>query len=258
MTRGLHRWHRRIGLVAVVWLVLVASTGILLNHSADLGLAERQSGLAELPWVTGVDEASTGYLVDGRWIVGSTDGIVYGDRWVVGEGASLRGALAVGELVAIAVDDAVWWLDPAGDVVDRIEVPAGAIVRLGLSNGRLVVETVDRERYRIDIDGLAWERHDAAEPVWSVARPVGDGWRRPDRAGAGVDLERLVLAIHSGRIIHPEWGPWLLDLVAVAMLLLGGSGLWIWRGRRRRSRRDVPGPAPSRTAPARRKKGTIS
>ena len=35
----LWRWHRRLGLLAALFVLLVASSGIVLNHTAGFGLA---------------------------------------------------------------------------------------------------------------------------------------------------------------------------------------------------------------------------
>jgi uncharacterized iron-regulated membrane protein len=53
--------------------------------------------------------------------------------------------------------------------------------------------------------------------------------------GTGLSLERVLLDLHSGRILG-EAGVWLVDAAALLFLLLAGSGVWLW-GRRRASAR---------------------
>jgi len=44
----IRRWHRRIGVVVSLWLILLAVTGILLNHSDDLSL---QKSYVNYDWI---------------------------------------------------------------------------------------------------------------------------------------------------------------------------------------------------------------
>ena len=41
LVNWLWRWHRRLGLAAALFVLLLAGSGILLNHTADLGLERR-------------------------------------------------------------------------------------------------------------------------------------------------------------------------------------------------------------------------
>ena len=49
--------------------------------------------------------------------------------------------------------------------------------------------------------------------------------------GRGLTLERVMLDLHSGRIFG-DFGIYIMDAAAVALLWLSGSGLWVWWSRR--------------------------
>ena len=49
--------------------------------------------------------------------------------------------------------------------------------------------------------------------------------------GRGLTLERVLLDLHSGRIFG-EYGTYIMDAAAVALLWLSCSGLWVWWRRR--------------------------
>ncbi len=76
--------------------------------------------------------------------------------------------------------------------------------------------------------GVSWAT--AAPPDQELARALRNTWR-----GTGLPLERVLLDLHSGRILG-EAGVWLVDAAALLFLLLAASGLWLW-GRRRASAR---------------------
>ena len=45
--------------------------------------------------------------------------------------------------------------------------------------------------------------------------------------GKGVSLEQFFLDLHNGNIIK-GFGKWLLDIIAIFLLLISISGIWIW------------------------------
>ena len=61
--------HRRLGMVVVLFLLLLTVTGVLLNHSEDMGLAEQPvsgfigSMIYDLDNVSGVEA----WQVNGQW-----------------------------------------------------------------------------------------------------------------------------------------------------------------------------------------------
>ena len=48
MVHRLRAWHRGMGALAALFLLMLAVTGILLNHTLDLKLAERH---LDWPWL---------------------------------------------------------------------------------------------------------------------------------------------------------------------------------------------------------------
>ena len=54
--------------------------------------------------------------------------------------------------------------------------------------------------------------------------------------GNGLKLERVILDLHSGRIFG-QYGIYLMDAAAIALLWLSLSGLWVWNSRRRKMRK---------------------
>ena len=50
--------------------------------------------------------------------------------------------------------------------------------------------------------------------------------------GKGVSLEQFFLDLHNGNIIK-GFGKWLLDIIAIFLLLISISGVWIWLRKKR-------------------------
>ena len=85
-----------------------------------------------------------------------------------------------------------------------------------------------------DLDMTAWRPHVDGAVAWpetgsapaAIRAAVADNYR-----GTGLPWERVVLDLHSGRLLGPA-GPYLMDAAAVILILLSASGLYNWVRRR--------------------------
>ena len=210
----LRRAHRWAGISLVVFVLFLATTGIVLNHAVDLGLDRKY---LRWPW-----------LLDayGMSMPGSYAGRIALESFVVvGDGRHVHVLLASGELV---------------ESIDLGQILPGDIERVGRETDRAVLQSAGR-LFRSDADVsqfAAWADGDESGVEWSPEidrnsaglEVLQAAWR-----GRGVTIERVLLDLHSGRILASP-GRLLLDIVAVGMILLGVSGLFMTRLRRRNGR----------------------
>lgn len=243
LRRRLYRWHRWLGLVAGILVLVLAATGPLLTHADALGL-QKNWVKSELLLALYDDAAPAapprGVKTPAGWIVG-VDGMVFaGDRLIARDAGPLLGASATDRYIAVAAREAVLLMTPDGRLVERLDGGAlpGRIERAGERNDSLIVKTAGGT-YRAGADFLSW----------SAARPETVTWLDVDqsldpavaeRAVANysrhtISLHRLVADIHSGRIVG-TWGPYVMDGAAVVLLILIITGFINWRGTARRRR----------------------
>lgn len=232
----MHRWHRRVGAVIGAIALLLAITGILLNHSEWLGLAHRT---IDRPWLLalyGIEQpTAVAYPVGDLWVSHWGGNQLYlQQREVSFCQPPLSGAvLWQGQIVAACADGLVL-LTPKGEVIERVGTIYGLplpITGLAVAD-QLYLQAADGV-YRADLDALQWDRAQA-DPETVVPSPLPVSLATPlgkKLAGAELTLERVVADIHSGRILGGA-GVWLADLAALGLVFLGGSGLWLWWRRR--------------------------
>ncbi|MGE0383902.1 MAG: PepSY-associated TM helix domain-containing protein [Gammaproteobacteria bacterium] len=243
--RALKAWHRRTGVAAAVFLVFLAVTGVLLNHTDALGLAHRR---LDAPWVLALYRVTTpdvgsGFEVAGHWVSQVGASVFLDNREVRAESGRLTGAAPFKAGMALAIGSEVLLLAPDGTLIERMGNEAGlpsAVDALGtLADGRLAVRVDDRILVS-DADAATWSQDVSARVSgWSMAAPLPEPLRESIRVqyrGPGIDAERLLLDMHSGRILG-RWGPLLFDAVAVMVLVIAVTGLWMW-AYGRRYRRD--------------------
>ena len=235
----LTRTHRWAGVTAALFTLVLAGTGIALQHAPALGLDRQAVGSASVARALGIEAGPLhGFDVGGDWLVGSREALYLGARRIHGAPSEAPdGAVATGFGFAVAAGGHILLVDDAGRVLEHLRGDGalpGPVQRLGrTADGAPVVATADG-RYRprrrwlefapFDGDVAAWSN--ASEPPPALARAL-----RRDILARAVTWERLLLALHSGRI-GGNAGVFVMDAAAVLLLVLAGSGLYLWWRRR--------------------------
>lgn len=235
----LWRWHKRVGVVAAAVVVMVAITGLLLNHTSELELGKQS---VRWDWMLshyGYQRPQlTSYQVDGHWVSGDGSGTVYLDTGSVAQCRDdLVGAVRTERLLVVACRSELLLLDHAGGVIEKLGRTYGMptpIDQLGLCQGEVCLAISGRV-IQADFDRLLWTPVDHAV-VWSQPGLLPKDIRRPlvdDQLKTLLSWERVMLDLHSGRIVGSV-GVWLVDLCALLLLFLSLSGFVLWYQRRGR------------------------
>jgi len=245
--RGLRAWirrgHRWLGLAGILFVLLLSATGIALNHSNDWRLDQHY---LDWDWAIRalgiqVPEPEASFAASGHRATQLGNRVYYDQREVPYLMETLTGLLVLGPLAVVAARDAAVVLTVDGDVVQHIDLTAelpSAVERIGSVDGRAVLDSGGKMFIGdADVTGFAsWSDGGAAGVTWSTSsEPSADevAALQARYRGRVLTIERLMLEIHSGRIVSAA-GPLLLDIVAVALILLGLSGLIVWWQRRKR------------------------
>ncbi|MDE0952455.1 MAG: PepSY domain-containing protein [Halioglobus sp.] len=241
----LWHWHRRIGVMAAFFVVLLSTTGIVLNHSSDLGLDHR---FVAWPWLTQAYGDDSGnlpaYLLGTQWLTRAANGRVYLDANEVAPcGGNLVGAVAAGGLLYAGCAEELLVITQDGELVESVRASLGLPVplqALGLLDNRVVVRTGDSWRLA-DLELMEFsERAPHAAIIGQLApgqlplavrnaMPAAQHW---------LSWERLLLDLHSGRVVGRMGVLW-IDAVGVLMTTLATSGIAMWWLHRRRRQRHV-------------------
>ncbi len=238
------RWHRRVGLAAALVIVIVAITGVLLNHVEEFGLRETTTTLPFLTrhYAPSSDVAMTGTALNGTWLVAAEGRLFLDGRGVAEIGEGFRGAVVLDDIIAVASASDIVLLTHDGFLIERLGQASlpGAVERIGLVDGQVAVATA-RGSFAADDEFLAWRpltggsAGDTAPTavVWALPGTVPDNIRTEVLGAlgrAGVSLERLVLDLHTGRILG-SWGVYLVDLAALSLIFLVVTGIFRRRPR---------------------------
>ncbi len=209
---------------------------MILNHTETLRLDSR---FVDAGWLLDFYRISPpvespGFRVGDRIVSSLGDRLYLDTLELAAPAGPLLGAVQVARVLVIAVPDTLLLLTPEGEVIERLSgadgVPAG-MRRIGRdpTTGRLVARGAHGD-YSADLERVQW-RHEM-DPKVTWAEPMTLPRQLRSRLieiyrGKGLPLERVLLDIHSGRILG-AWGVYLVDAVALLFVGMVLTGLWMW------------------------------
>ena len=230
--RTLRRWHARIGFAALLFFLLMAATGVALNHGAALGLDSRY---VHAEWVARwygirqeqpqqVYRTASHLLVaaNGRWLL---DGSPTGEKM-----PQPLGLVEIGDLLVVGGERSLYVYRGDGALVDRLDgfaLPGVPLKAIGAGDGELVVQTAAGRFSSTDV--LSWRPGEPKVVAWSTPTPLAASDREAYARDLmpGIPVLRILLDLHSGRFLG-SFGPVLFDVVAVVLTILALSGAWMF------------------------------
>jgi len=239
MNRRMRSLHRTVGAIVALFVMLLAITGVLLNHTTELKLDQRYltwDWLLEHYGVATV-EADAVFLLEQNVISQFSNQLFVDATPVTSVQRPVLGGVVLDDLMVVATDDALILLSLDGEFIERMGSAAGIpaeIQNIGLFHGDPVIQTRDG-MWRSDFLLDQWERISLEGIGWSTPQPMPDSVEVELATyfhGKGITVEQLILDIHNGHIVD-RFGVWLLDAFAVLMIFISLTGLWMW-GRRTR------------------------
>lgn len=239
----LWRWHRRLGLLAALFALVLAGSGIVLNHTAELGL---DRAFVDSPWLRqAYGDRSTdlrAFELGGHWLSRAANGRVYFDAVEVAPcRGDLVGALSTGPLLLAGCAEELLLITGSGELVESVTASTGLPVPLtgiGLVDEAVALQAGE-SWWLADLDRMTFGVRAAGgkligqltpghlpEPI-RAALPAQEQW---------LSWERVLLDLHSGRLAGRA-GVLLVDTVAVLLCTLALSGIAMWWLHRRGGRR---------------------
>lgn len=239
--RSFYVWHRYMGVAAALFTLIIAFTGILLNHTGDFDFHDTH---VQSEWILdwyGIEapEQLQSFALGERHITLMGDDLYLDRKEIDGDYRNLTGAVQRDDILVISVNNSILLLTPRGEIIERLKrsdgVPAG-IEQIGIdAEGKISLRTL-HEIYQPDNDFIRWQRHDDDSDIyWISPSPLDPNLKKLLQnhfRGEVLPVERVLLDLHSGRFFGKA-GPWLFDIAAALLILLSLTGTWIWLKRRR-------------------------
>ncbi len=233
-----------MGLFAALFVIVLTITGLALNHTGELGLdSSTVQSHTLLDWYgINAPDIKTAYRAGMHHVTEVGENVYWDTTEIPGVTAPLIGVVEHSGLMIIGVEGHLLLFTATGELVEQLGsaagVPAG-MQGIGLTaDGNLAIRAA-HGYYQTSADFLEWNETDELDATWArseepspqLKQAIQASWR-----GSGLPVERIMLDLHSGRILG-SWGIYLVDAAAILFLLLAISGVWLW-GKRRSSARQ--------------------
>ena len=212
------RWHRRLALLVLLWLALLAASGIFIIHANVWGLDRKAL------WQP-MQELMYGIAAPVR---DECDGI----ELPPGDCAQIFARIEMPGWTLLLERRSVYLVDRGGAVLERLAVSQLGLVSLeaGKVAGGLVYLQGPEQVIVTDPELLESRSPSASELESARAYP----WRKPDDVNVVITWERFFLDLHAARFLGP-FSRVFNDLMAGLILLLAISGLWLHKTKGRKS-----------------------
>ncbi len=222
-----NRWHRRIGMVAALFLGWMAISGFLLNHTGYFDLSHRYvtSDFIAAHYGLSRDIPTQEFTAAGHWLVASGDVVIFDNKKIALSLTQPLGMVAKDNMLFIADATELVLIDANGDLIDKVSAPF-VIDRIGLGCGGVVIAGAGKQMVTRDgasfnecSDNSQWAK---AETLTALQRTKLASLFRP-----GVELERVLLDLHSGRF-WGAWGVYFVDVLGFGLIALALTGIWLY------------------------------
>lgn len=227
--RLLFKFHRYTGLSVAVIIVMLAVTGIILNHTDNLKLdSQYVKSKAVLDWY-GIKSPDTKIAFASRniWVIQTGEQIYLGVQPVLKKTENLVGVVSSDSFVLLGFTNGLILLSNEGDVIERIEKP---LIKIAIDSQDTIF-IYSKDQIFSSNDGLlSWQETDKSSPEWSSQSnpPVALMQRINDLSRNNIlPYERVLLDMHSGRFFG-TFGVFMVDIAGILFILVAVSGCWIW------------------------------
>lgn len=247
----LHRW---LGLFSLLFIILLSSTGILLNHTEELSLDEQsvQSHWLQSLYGIKMPKQQNYQKLDNTWVVQLGQQIYYNQLALTDESSSLIFAYQTAEFSVLIFQEAVYLVTFEGELIERLDhnngLPTPISNVLAMENEKEENKKKESKKSYLIYADQKWYSNDENYMTWSINEHVKKSvnlvrLNKPEQAiqaiyrnlylGNSLTLERVILDMHSGRLLGMI-GVYFMDVVALILIILALSGLWIWSCRLRK------------------------
>lgn len=245
LRKALRKIHRWIGLLASVWLLLLAVTGLLLQHADGLKLTQKPvKSVALLQWFEVVQFQQAWDLDNQRWFqVNNQIKWSDGEPWSVDSPVldviklNHKNAAGLGEYVLVT-SDVIYWANVEGELVyalDGLDGVPSAISQVAQVDNFLLIKAAN-QWYEVTPEASI---QPASQSLLTQLKDAHGGSMKPQpRSMSAAEVEQQLPLFQSpsftyDKVIHGvhsglKGSVWLNTLSALALLYLCLSGIYLF------------------------------
>lgn len=240
LIRHLREWHRKLGIIAAFFIIFLSLSGVALNHTTTLSLAQQHITsiwLLDHYGISAPDDVrfyqQNSLQVTNNLLWFNNKLILDSDTYIVAATLISPTQNSTDQIILAVGSDQITLFNQQGDIIDQLGGELGVpknISAVKVDKNITLVKT-DSGYFQTTSDFLTWhEVNFVTEPQWIIDNEVPVkliNQAELNYRSQFLTLERIILDAHSGRILG-LFGVLIMDVVAILLILLSLSGIYIW------------------------------
>ena len=216
----------------MLFFLILAVTGLALNHGHDLGLDGRAVHAGWLARWYGIKAEPPRHVfrsahhlliaANGRWLLdGRTSGQALPEP---------LGLIEFADIFVVASEAALYLFREDGELIEKLEpaaLPGVPVRAIGSSARGIVLRTASG--VFTSADALSWRPASQRSVLWSAPAELSAAQRQAyeEALTPGISVQQLLLDLHSGRFAG-RYGPVFVDLLALLLAVVSLTGAWLF------------------------------
>jgi uncharacterized iron-regulated membrane protein len=240
--RTILAWHRWLGLASALFLLSLSITGLALNHTEFLKLDQVQIKSSVILDRYGMASGSSidAYRIHKSDTLAHLNGQLFYNNAPLASADRPLGIIEGAPISVVATEAQLIYLTTDGEFVESIDssqLPYTTLDAVGTTTDGRPLLISSAGNWTPDADWIEFDQYQASynvAPLETITLDEASANSLLDAfQGGGVSLYRVLLDLHSGRLFG--WGGrTLMDLSAIAIIILITSGIGGWLRKSRR------------------------
>ncbi len=228
--------HRLLGLVCFPFMLLMASTGILLNHTDDLKLSQTELRWNWLMSWYDIKKPNTFLSISEKkhTITQIEQRIYLNSKEILISKQPLIAAKIFDKEIILFLTNHICITTIEGELIEKIKNHHGLpspIDKCGtIENTQLIIQS-NNKLYNCDLDELNFKTYNQSKKItWlktdvqtsEVSQKLYDNY-----SGKGISAHKLITDLHNG-FFFTSLGKLFLDIIGLLFIFLSCTGLWVY------------------------------
>jgi len=227
--------HRALGVFCFPFMMLMATTGILLNHTDDLNLSNKDITWGWLMSWYDIKKPEQLIAYDNKnlSITQIDQKIFFNKKEVFKKKQKLLGTIFQDEIHYLLFEAEVSLLTENGELIEAIKMHHGlpsSLISIGASKDQKIYLRSTQSNYLCDFDNLKFIKSEDSDIHWSKeSKPLSEISNQLiyEYNGKGISIHKLITDLHNG-FFFTSYGKAFLDIVGLLFISLSCTGLWIY------------------------------
>lgn len=233
--KHLRKFHRWAGLITSIWVLLLAITGLLLQHSQQFNLDKKHITNKYILALYGIGNQFVAFEQDGHRLQQIDKQLIQDGTTTIKLDENISSAIFHQSHWIAITDSSVYWISLNGQIMqsmDELDDLPRPIEKIGLSSNSVIIKNVNKN---FDLNTLK-EVIPQSTTLWSHPLNNNDLKQEAIRLTSKdyLNFEQFIFDLHAG-ITSPSL---LNDITAIALIFLSFSGIFLFFRKNKRSNRN--------------------